>query len=196
MAGSPGAGKTEISIQLVNNIGNTLRIDADDLREHFKGCGYNGRNSHLFQKAATKLVHEIHTQALKKEISFLLDGTFANENMARQNIERSLKRNRNVFVLFVYQTPQRAWYFVQQRELVEGRRILPEDFAKKFCAPREVANKIKAEFGNEIRLILICKNIDGTDKFYKKSIQRIDDHILEKYSERQILSAIGRSRSV
>ncbi len=34
------------------------------------------------------------------------------------------------------------------------------------------------------------KHIDGTNKFYKKSIERIEDHIAEKYSEEQILKEI------
>ena len=86
MAGSPGAGKTEASFQLL-------------------------------------------------KIPFLLDGTFAGEEQARTNITRSLKRNRYVFVIFVYQQPKRAWYFVKQRELIEGRRILKEDFELKGSDP-------------------------------------------------------------
>ncbi len=123
-----------MTLKLLKNHGDILRIDADELREHFRECGYDGKNSHLFQKAATRLVHEIHDAALKSKISFLLDGTFAGEPMARQNIQRSLKRNRDVFVLFVYQSPFIAWNFVQKREKLEGRRILPQDFAEKFCA--------------------------------------------------------------
>ncbi len=190
MAGSPGAGKTETSKRLLQHTDNILRIDADELRCHFAHCGYIGTNSHLFQKSASNLVHAVHDAALKNNISFLLDGTFADENMARKNIERSLKRRRAVFIIFVYQPPQKAWYFVQKREKVEGRRIRPEDFAKKFCAVQAVVNKMKAEFGSGITLSLLHKNIDGTNKFYKKNIDRIEDHIVEKYSEEQILNEI------
>ena len=190
MAGSPGAGKTEISIRLLKNTNNILRIDTDELRNHFRECGYQGDNSHLFQKAATKLVHEIHDQALKKKLSFLLDSTFSSETMARKNIERSLKRKRAVVILFVYQPPLQAWHFVQKREQVEGRRIRPEDFAEKFCASREVVDKMKKEFQKKITVRLICKNIDGTEKFYRKNVERIGDHISEKYNEEQILNEI------
>ena len=190
MAGSPGAGKTEISIRLLRNTNNILRIDTDELRNHFREYGYRGDNSHLFQKAATKLVHEIHNQALKENLSFLLDSTFSSETMARQNIERSLKRKRDVFILFVYQSPLKAWDFVQQREQVEGRRIRLEDFAKKFCTSREVVDKMKEEFQKKITVTLICKNIDGTDKFYRKNVDRIGDHISEKYNKEQILNQI------
>ncbi len=190
MAGSPGAGKTEASLRLLKNAGDILRIDADELRNYFRECGYDGTNSHVFQKAATRFVHEIHDAALKKRISFLLDGTFASENIARQNIQRSLKRNRDVVILFVYQSPLRAWRFVQERELVEGRRIRSEDFAEKFCASRDVVNKMKQEFGTKITLGLIRKDIDEGVQFYKKSIETIDDHIPKKYNKEQILQVI------
>jgi len=205
MAGSPGAGKTEFSKRFLQSAGNTefskrflhgadntARIDADELRAHFAGCGYDGANSHLFQKAATRLVHTIHDLALKRKISFLLDGTFANERMARQNIERSLKRGRDVFVIFVYQSPKIAWDFVQSREDVEGRRILADDFAQKFCASYTVVNKMKEEFGDKITLSLVIKNIDNTgNRFYHESIQRVEDHIPERYNAEEILALIG-----
>lgn len=49
MAGSPGAGKTEASIALVNFFADTaiLRIDPDELRNEF--ATYTGGNSWLFQ---------------------------------------------------------------------------------------------------------------------------------------------------
>ena len=190
MAGSPGAGKTESSRQIAKNIGNVLRIDADALRNHFQECGYNGKNSHLFQRAASRLVHKIHDAALEKKISFLLDGTFANESIAMQNIERSLKRERSVFIVFVYQSPWIAWNFVLAREVAEGRRIRMEDFAEKFCASREVVNKMKEKFKDKIELMLLSKDLDGADKFFKKSVERIDDHIPKKYTESEILAEI------
>lgn len=192
MAGSPGAGKTEASIRLLNNTDNILRIDADELRYQFKD--YQGNNSHLFQKAVSKLVSRIHDAALKKDISFLLDGTFANERIAKENINRSLKKGRSVFILFIYQAPLQAWDFVQEREMVEGRRILPDFFAEKFCASQKVVNAIKAEHGSEITLSLICKNINGTDRFFEKNIERIDAYISEKYTEQQILDEIRNQR--
>jgi len=192
MAGSPGAGKTEASKILLRNAGNVVRIDTDELRDHFAECGYDGANSHLFQKGATRLVHAVHDLALKRKISFLLDGTFANESVARQNIERSLKRDREVFIMFIYQSPQIAWDFVQRREEVEGRRIFADNFAQKFCASYAVVNKMKAEFGDKITLSLVIKNIDNTgNRFYHKNIQRIDDHIPERYSAEEILALIG-----
>ena len=192
MAGSPGAGKTEFSKRFVQGAGYVARIDTDELRDHFAVCGYDGANSHLFQKAATRLVRAIHDLALKRKISFLLDGTFANEDIARQNIERSLKRGRDVFVMFIYQSPQIAWDFVQRREEVEGRRVFADKFAQKFCASYAVVNKMKAEFGDKITLSMVIKNIDNIgNRSYHKSIERVDDHIHERYNAEEILALIS-----
>ena len=49
MAGSPGAGKTEASKALIEEVGAFLRIDPDDFRPHIPG--YTGQNSWLMQEA-------------------------------------------------------------------------------------------------------------------------------------------------
>lgn len=121
MAGSPGAGKTEASIALVNLFADTpiLRIDPDELRNEF--AAYQGPNSWLFQRGVSILVEKIIDQALDQRQSLLLDGTFSNLKVARSNVERSLKKGRFVQVLYVYQNPMLAWDFVKAREEAEGR---------------------------------------------------------------------------
>ena len=95
MAGSPGAGKTEASKALLEELENVersrkiLRIDPDDLRLEFEH--YTGSNSWLFQPAVSILVEKIHDLALKQQQSFILDGTLLNDNKAEENIARSLK---------------------------------------------------------------------------------------------------------
>lgn len=108
MAGSPGAGKTEASIELLaeftdNGGSEILRIDPDELRHEFPG--YTGDNSWLFQKGVSVLVEKLHDLALKQKQSFLLDGTLSNYDKAKENISRSLKKGRVVQVLYVYQEP-------------------------------------------------------------------------------------------
>lgn len=123
MAGSPGAGKTEASIELLERLGEenaVLRVDPDDLRHEF--TAYQGNNSWLFQPAVSILVEKIHDLALKQKQSFLLDGTMASYEMAEQNIRRSLKKDRIVQILYVYQEPGFAWDFVVAREKAGGAR--------------------------------------------------------------------------
>ncbi len=150
IAGSPGAGKTEASIELLNLKGpdgiKVLRIDPDELRETLPG--YTGQNAWLFQRAVIPIIEFMHDLALKQ--SFLLDGTLSSYKVAEKNIQRSLKRGRTVQILYVYQEPQQAWQFVQARGAAEGRRIQPDDFIRQYFAAREVVNRLKTELGRQI----------------------------------------------
>jgi UDP-N-acetylglucosamine kinase len=76
MAGSPGAGKTEVSRRLVENFDKKpVIIDADEIR---KICpGYKGENADIYQKAANKGVNLLYDFVLDKDLNVILDGTFA-----------------------------------------------------------------------------------------------------------------------
>lgn len=190
MAGSPGAGKTEIAksfiTELADNGNKILRLDVDIMREQFKS--YNGGNSHLVQAGANILVERIHDLALKNKQSFIFDGTFSNYDKARKNIERSLQKNRTVLIMYIYLDPAQAWGFVKAREAVEGRRIIPELFMEQYFKAREVVNRLKAEFRGDIMVDLLVKNLDGDAPFYKDNIDVIDNHLPEKYDRASILS--------
>lgn len=146
MAGSPGAGKTEASLELIADFTEwpILRIDPDELRMEFPN--YTGSNSWLFQGAVARIVDAVLDKAFKREISFVLDGTFASYEVARRNVERSLGRNRQVQILYVYQDPFLAWGFVQAREALEGRRIEPEHFIEQYFGARDVVNRLKRSY--------------------------------------------------
>lgn len=190
MAGSHGAGKTEASLELIAQFPETpiLRIDADELRSEFEG--YDGSNSHLFQSAVSVYVECIHDFALKQRQSFILDGTLHSLTKASQNIERSLQKGRIVQILYVYQNPIRAWEFVQARELLEGRRILPEAFINQFFAAKDTVNALKAHFGADIKIDLLVKDYNNRTKVYKDNIDRIDYHIDHQYSPESLARLI------
>lgn len=183
MAGSPGAGKTEASIELLSHFDENgfkiLRIDPDELRSEFRG--YTGGNSWLFQRGVSILVEKIHDLALEQRQSFLLDGTLSNYEVAERNIERSLRKNRTVLILYVYQRPDLAWNFVQARERVEGRNIPIEEFVRQYFAARDVVNRLKQRFGKSIEVDLLLKNNDGSHRVYEANIDRIDSHVPETY---------------
>lgn len=184
MAGSPGAGKTEASIELLAKVeaegSEILRIDPDELRREFPN--YTGDNSCLFQKGISILVEKIHDYALKQKQSFLLDGTLSSYDKAVQNITRSLRKGRVVQILYVYQEPKLAWEFVKSREAVEGRNIRSEHFIEQYFAARGVVNKLKLTFGSNVKVDLLLKNTDNTHKLYKAGVDKIDNHIPEKYT--------------
>lgn len=193
MAGSPGAGKTEASVALLETIdtqgGGILRIDPDELRTHFPG--YSGDNSWLFQSAVSLVVERIHDLALKQQQSFILDGTLASMGVAEKNIRRSLKRGRVVQILYVYQDPIQAWKFVLAREKAEGRRIRRDNFITQYFAARENVNTLKRIFGKEISVDLLVKNLDGTQQAYKANIDRIDNHIPENYANSELVTLLS-----
>ncbi len=193
MAGSPGAGKTEASIELLNlkavDGAKVLRIDPDELREMLPG--YNGANSWLFQRAVIPIIERIHDLALDQQQSFLLDGTLSSYSVAEKNIQRSLKRDRTVQILYVYQEPEQAWKFVRAREAAEGRRIQPEDFVRQYFAAREVVNRLKVELGKRVQVDLLMKNNDGSHQFYRAGVDQIDNHIPEKYSVADVRRMLG-----
>ncbi|MEE4097167.1 zeta toxin family protein [Pseudomonas viridiflava] len=137
MSGSPGAGKTEASIALLNlfTSSSILRIDPDELRAEFDL--YTGGNAYLFQGGISILISKIIDLALSQQQSFLLDGTLAKIDIARSNVERSLEKGRYVQVLYVYQNPLLAWEFVKAREQAEGRRILADHFVEQYFSARD-----------------------------------------------------------
>lgn len=190
MAGSPGAGKTEASIELLKALDGTpiIRIDPDELRKEFSE--YDGTNAWLFQKAVSVLVEKIHDLALEQGQSFLLDGTLSHYDKAYDNVKRSLKKGRVVQILYVYQEPLLAWQFVQAREAAEGRRILKDDFVDQYFAARDVVNQLKQVFGKDIGVDLLLKNNDNSDRMYKAGVDQIDHHIPEKYTRADVVKLL------
>jgi len=193
MAGSPGAGKTESSIELLKKFSGTpiLRIDPDELRREFKQ--YNGQNAWLFQAGVSVLVDRIHDLVLEQKQSFLLDGTLSRYEVANRNIKRSLEKKRTVQILYVYQEPRLAWDFVQAREAAEGRRIRVQDFVDQYIGAREVVNRLKREYGNNIKVDLLLKNNDNSQRTYRAGVDQIDNHIPEKYTRTDLEKMFGTS---
>ncbi|MFV3387864.1 zeta toxin family protein [Pseudomonas sp. NY15364] len=191
MAGSPGAGKTEASIELINLFNDTppLRIDPDELRHEFED--YDGGNAWLFQAAVSILVEKIIDLALQNRQSFILDGTLANLDKAIANTERSLKRDRFVQILYVYQDPMLAWAFVQAREAAEGRRILVEHFVEQYFAARDVVNALKLKYGKDVHVDLLLKHVDNSNRLYKAGVDKIDYHIPERYTRADLPAKLG-----
>jgi predicted ABC-type ATPase len=190
MAGSPGAGKTEVSRSLVKRFEvQPVRIDADEIR---KVCEkYSGDNSHLFQKAATKGVHILFDYALQHKIHAIIDGTFAYGD-ALNNIKRSLKRKRIVQLWFIYQDPMKAWEFTKIREAIESRHVNKEIFIHSFFKAKENAMEAKNTFGSTLELNLLVKNIDNTDGKLYLNIQatELDQHVGMAYTKADLITKL------
>lgn len=187
MAGSPGAGKTEWSRNFLSGYeelpGNSkiLRIDPDDIRAAIPG--YTGSNSDEVQGAASLAVQKILDHALDKNMSFLFDGTFARYDLACQNIERAIKRDRHPVVLFyVHQDPLVAWDITKARELREGRTVPKATFVNAYFASRENVERCKAEFGEKVRLYVINKNADALTYKYEINVSNVDPYVKAPYT--------------
>jgi UDP-N-acetylglucosamine kinase len=199
MAGSPGAGKTEISKALVEIIEGggdglkaqrVLRIDPDEFRSLIPG--YTGSNSFLFQRAVTKILEKVLDRAFEKRISFILDGTMANINVARRNIDRVLGNRRAAQIMYVYQRPELAWQFVRAREITEGRNIPTDEFVRQYLAARRNIIEIRRSYSENLIVNLLVKNTDGTDGEYEGdvTVDQIDDLLPETYDHAGLIELL------
>lgn len=190
MAGSPGAGKTEFSKELIalfsryKDATEIVRIDADEIKKFIPQ--YNGKNSNILQGAASLGVEKIYDHVLKYSQNALLDGTFAKYDISRKNIIRSLKENRIVSVFYLYQDPLRAWEFTRKREELEGRYIPKEAFIEEFFKAKENVNAIKKEFGKNIEISLVMKNYANETEKIKFNIDNIDNYLDMSYNKKSL----------
>lgn len=189
MAGSPGAGKTEISTNLIKEFGQKpVRIDADEIRARCPG--YNGKNSSLFQECATKGVNVLFDHCLDSKYSVIMDATFAYEK-ATMNIERSLAKGRVVIIWFVYQDPLQAWKITKAREAQEGRHVPIEVFINAYFKSQSNVNAAKEKFGNQIRINFLLKNFEGRGlEKLEVNIDRVDSYIPTRYTEDTLRMAL------
>lgn len=163
MAGSPGAGKTEYSKNLIsilekNKKHKVIRIDGDDVRQHLPG--YTGKNSYIFQGATSIIVEKIHDMALENKQTFILDGTLSKYDKAVFNIKRSLDKSRTVFIFYVYQEPKVAWAYTLAREVVEGRNIPKNVFIQQFIDSKKTIKQIRKDFDSRVVISLVRKNFE------------------------------------
>jgi len=169
MAGAPGAGKTEIAKMLIYVWKSpAIRIDPDEIKKQLPG--YNGSNSEIFHRASSLGIEKIHDYALAKRKSIILDATFAEYEISHKNITRSIKKGRTVVIFYVHQSPELSWDFTLKREKLEGRHVPKKVFEYALKNSGLNVVKIKREFGKEIKICLVEKNIDAKIKKFRVNI--------------------------
>lgn len=188
MAGSPGAGKTEVSKRLISRFKQKpVRIDADEIRVQCPG--YTGPNAHIFQRAATKGVHLLYDYALERNLNVILDGTFAYAD-GQKNIQRSLDHQRKVEIYFVYQDPLQAWDFTKKREEIECRKVSKQVFIDAFFKSRENVNLEKGRFGNQIELNLLIKDLAKDIEQLELNVLGVDSYLKKVYTRDELESLL------
>ncbi len=201
MAGAPGAGKTEFSRCLLNDVFGAdtkliVRIDPDEIR--LKIPMYIPGKAELFNRATIKGVDIIvdHCFNEKYNKSFLLDGTLSSPLVAKKNIDRALAHKRKVLIYYVYKDPIIAWDFTQKREKVEGRNIPKESFINHYFGSIETINTIKEEYGNKIQVDLVQLSVPNpntptiTDYKFSLNITSVDGYIKTRYSKDQLMELL------
>ncbi len=193
MAGSPGAGKTEFSKNLIailekKNEHRVIHIDADEIRSRIPG--YEGNNSYLFQGAISLIVEKIHDLVLHNGQTFVFDSTLAHYGKAIENINRSLKKKRHVSIFYVYQIPEVAWKFTKAREITEGRNIPKTAFIERFLGSEDTIRRIRKKYGKEVDLFLVKKDFEKNTTEYIEVIEPngklIDDYITYRYTKEEL----------
>ena len=186
MAGSPGAGKTEFSISLIKQLGkkdpNTkvVRIDADEIRDIIPQ--YDKTNSNLLQSAAAIGVEKLFDHVQDHAQNVVVDGTFANYEVALKDVKRALGKNRKIGIIYLHQDPAIAWDFTKKREKLEGRVVPKEMFIQAFLNSKENVHKIKKEFGNDVRLSLVIKDFENRVEKTLFNIDNVDSYLKVKYN--------------
>jgi UDP-N-acetylglucosamine kinase len=185
MAGSPGAGKTEFSKELLRALRLTVaRIDPDEIRNILPQ--YTPGNAHLFQAAVSVAVEKIHDYVLRERKDFLLDGTFSNFEKARDNVRRSINKNREILIAYVFQDPLVAWDFTVKREEVEGRNIPKEKFIEELFASYRNVNLIKQEFGSQVNMDVVERNILTTEYRWSFDVSSVEERVQIGYTKEDL----------
>lgn len=188
MAGSPGAGKTEVVNMMTEGLPNlSVILNIDNFREYFSE--YEGHNASDFQSAVTVLLNKLLDKifSLAKggdKYSFILDATFAYSDSVN-TVRRCLDRGYKVVLFFVHQDPELAWTFTVERGKKEGRVVPRSSFDKSIDGARKNVIIAKERFGDDLEVHVIYKN-------YKNEVYTVDRDVsasdlekilIKKYNE-------------
>lgn len=89
-------------------------------------------------------------------------------------------------ILYLYQDPVVAWEFTQKRAALEGRNIPLDMFIRAFFVAKENVNRIKKEFGKQVELWLIIKNLEqGIEKTYF-NVDNVDSYLKIRYNPQSL----------
>ena len=188
MCGSSGAGKTEESKWLKSKYLITLKhttefVHIDDDRIKAMIPGYEGHNASDFRKAASYGVDVVLSHCYKNNFNFILDTTFSNYKRAQENIDRAIKRDRTIDIIYVYREPLKTWQFVKDREKIEGRAVPVDAFINSYFGAFETLEQVKKTYKLRIRLKIINKDIN---KAYKNQ-NSVNEYVKLKYKDRESL---------
>ncbi len=156
-AGMSGVGKTELATFLKEENPKLLHIDTDKIREFFRAIGYDGQNSNLYQKVASRGFSELFSHSLKKGYSLIMDSNFANIEVAVLNIKRLLKKSYKIKIFYLYDSPELCYEYATRREVITHRKVPKDVFAQSNLNSYKTVLEIKELFKKEVELTFFDK---------------------------------------
>jgi len=190
MAGSPCAGKTELSLAIIKIFEKQesglkiVRIDPDEIKNYLPG--YNGKNVKKYHRASLIITEKVLDQVLKRNQNFILDGTFSNYEKSKENIERAISKKRNIIIFYRYLDPLKAWDLTEKRARLDGRSIPKDFFINSLFEAKENVNKIKNKFGKKVTIYLVEGDFEKNTINFKMNIDNIDNYIKLKYNKNSL----------
>ena len=160
-AGMSGVGKTELATFLKEENPKLLHIDTDEIREFFRLIGYDGQNSNLYQKVASRGFSELFSHSLKKGYSLIMDSNFANIEVAILNIKRLLKKSYKIKIFYLYDYPELCYEYATRREVITHRKVPKDVFARSNLNSYKTVLEIKELFKEEVELTFFDNRNDN-----------------------------------
>ncbi len=165
-AGMSGVGKTELAKFFKEQNSNLLHIDTDEIREFFRPIGYDGQNSNLYQKVASRGFSELFTYALKNDLSLIMDSNFANIGMAKQNIERLIRKSYEIDIFYLYDHKQLCFEYAKSREIVTHRKVPKDVFLRSNTESYKTVLAIKELFKEQVTINFFDKRENDKNDIY------------------------------
>lgn len=186
MAGLPGAGKTEFTKNIINDLRlRVVRIDMDEIATHIDN--YDPRHADAFREAATDMLNAVFDRTTHRKVDFIMDGTFRSRS-AISNIERALDKGYTIKIFYIHQEPDIAWSFTQAREKVEKRAINREGFISAYFDIHENIRQLSRGGREGVTIDFVVKDAQNKVGAWHRnvSINDIDNIVNRRYTKEEL----------
>lgn len=127
MAGLPGAGKTEFLDTIAEALAAKkfdpfVRIDLDEIVSVYPN--YTPKDYYKFRSQGNLVLARTIDEARRGRYNMLIDGTFSGLSGASVGtIGKLLDKGYRVNMVYMYDTPESAWYYTEKRKIKTGRAV-------------------------------------------------------------------------
>ena len=139
-----------------------------------------GQNANEFQRVASRAVDFLYKESINRGYSIILNTNFANINIATININKALKNNYLIEIVYIYQEIDKYIDFAKKRENITKRKVPKDKIIYTFKNSMITTLKIKQLFQDDILLNLI-------DRKNNQVIEDIKDYEFLKFIQKELL---------